>query len=32
MKVKIKTKEGVWCTHYINPKNFDETRMKIIEV
>jgi len=31
MKVKLKCKDGVIQTHYINPKNYDPLRMKIIE-
>lgn len=30
MKVLIKTKEGLWCKYSINPKNFNNKRMKII--
>ena len=31
MKVLIKTKEGLWCKYSINPKNFDSSKMKLID-
>lgn len=31
MKVRMKDKDGVVMTRYINPKNYDPQRMEVLE-
>lgn len=32
MKVRMKDKDGVVMTRYINPRNYDPSRMEVIEL